>query len=480
MTEIISPERCRRFYINGRWVDPARPNDYEVIDPATEESVATISLGSATDVDTAVDAAASAFTSWRATTVEQRLDLLAALKETYLARSDEIAYAMTVEMGTPITFSREVQAPCGDGHIEAMIEALGNHRFERPSGRGGSTLRDEPVGVCGLITPWNWPVNQVVVKVAAALAAGCTMVLKPSEESPLSALMLAEMIDDIGVPDGVFNLVNGDGAGVGSAIAGHPGIDLVSFTGSTRAGVAVTKAAADTVKRVSLELGGKSPNLLFADADIDAATTYSVRSCFSNSGQSCDAPSRLLVDDSVYDRVVELAVGVAERTTVGDPRVDGDHLGPVVNSRQYDHIQHLIGTGIDEATLVAGGQGRPDGCERGFYVRPTIFADVTNDMQIARIEVFGPVLSILRFADEDEAIEIADDTPYGLSAYIQTGDTDRARRVARRLRAGQVNINGAEADYDVPFGGVKQSGTGRENGAFGMEEYLDVKSITGA
>ncbi len=475
----------RQFYIGGAWVDPVAPHDVDVVDPATETAIASISLGAAADVDRAVAAAQRAFDPWSQSTVDHRIAVLDALRRRYVDHREHFAVAMTREMGTPIRFSRELQAPCGDGHIETVIEALRDHRFERPSPRGGSTLVDAPVGVCGLITPWNWPVNQVIVKVVPAIAAGCTVVLKPSEESPLSALLLAQLIDDAfaeyDVPAGVFNLVNGDGLGVGAAIASHPDIDMVSFTGSTRAGIAVTHAAADTVKRVALELGGKSPNLVFADCgdDLERLVTDSVVNCFSNSGQTCDAPTRLLAERSVYDRVVDIAADVARQTEVGDPMRDGDHLGPLVNHKQFEHVQRLIDVGASEARLVAGGTGRPEGVDVGYYVRPTVFADVTNDMRIAQEEVFGPVLVIIPFDDEAGAVAIANDTPYGLSAFVQTGDDERAPRVARRLRVGQVNINGGVADYDVPFGGVKRSGNGRENGAHGLDEFLDVTSITG-
>ncbi len=469
----------RAFYINGEWVPPVRERNFDVVDPATEQTVATISLGDGDDVDRAVAAAQAAFPVWSDTPVGERILLLEWLRDIYLDHTEAVAQAMTLEMGTPITFSRDVQAPCGDGHIQAVIDAVRSHRFERPSDRGGSMLRDEPVGVCGLITPWNWPVNQVIVKVVPALAAGCTVVLKPSEQAPLSALLIAEMIHEAGFPSGTFNLVNGDGPGTGAPLAAHPGVEMVSFTGSTAAGIAVSAAAAPTIKRVALELGGKSPNLLFADCDLDTAVPESVRSCMSNSGQSCDAPTRLLVESAVYDEVVERAQAVAEAIEIDDPKRPGDHLGPVVSARQWERVQQMIAVGMEEATLVAGGPGRPPGLDRGFYVRPTVFAGVTNDMRISREEIFGPVLCILGFDSEAEAVAIANDTAYGLSAFIQTGDGERAHRVARKLRVGQVNVNGAVADYDVPFGGVKQSGNGRENGAYGLTEYLEVKSITG-
>ncbi|MEM9061127.1 MAG: aldehyde dehydrogenase family protein [Pseudomonadota bacterium] len=472
-------ENYKKFYIDGAWVDPVDGTDFDVIHPGNEEVVATIALGTKADVDKAVSAAQRAFKSWQFSTVEERVALLERMIAAYSARAEEFVRMMPHEMGTTISFSREVHMPVGIGHMEAAIEALKAHKFERPSLRGGSTLVDEPVGIVGMITPWNWPVNQIIIKVAPALAAGCTIVLKPSEYSPLTSIMLAEVIDEAGCPPGVFNMINGDGPGVGEAISAHPDIDMVSFTGSTRAGKAVTKAAADTIKRVTTELGGKSPNLLFADADLGAAAKISVDACFINNGQSCDAASRLLVERSVYDEVVDLVTNVVQNTEVDDPMKEGDHVGPVVNRRQFDHIQSLIQAGIDDgARLAAGGPGRPQGFNKGYYIRPTLFADVNNDMTIARQEVFGPVLAILPFDTEDEAVEIANDTPYGLAAYIQSTDTDRINRVSRKLRAGVVNVNGNAGDYDVPFGGYKESGNGREAGPMGFHEYLETKAIT--
>lgn len=470
----------RKFHIGGHWVDPVEARDHQVINPATEEPVAVISLGSAADVDRAVDAATAAFRSWSETCVDERATLLERIIEIYERRSDEMDEAIRLEMGAPVDFAREQQTPSGTGHLQATLEALKTHEFERPSPRGGSLLRHEPIGVCGLITPWNWPINQVAAKVAPALAAGCTMVLKPSEIAPLSALLFAEILHEAGCPAGVFNLVNGDGPGVGAAMSAHPGIDMMSFTGSTRAGVAVTQNAAATVKRVALELGGKSPNLLFADADLETAIRFSLESCFSNSGQSCDAPTRLLVERSAYEGAVTAAERIAEETTVGDPAEEGDHIGPVISNLQYERIQGHIERGIaDGARLVAGGPGRPAGFEKGYFVKPTVFADVTNQMSVARNEIFGPVLVMIPFETEDEAIEMANDTPYGLAAYIQTGSPERAKRVSRKLRAGSVYINGAAPDWDVPFGGYKQSGNGREYGEFGLEDFLELKSITG-
>lgn len=469
----------QKFYINGKWVEPSSDaTTFDVIHPGNEESIATIAMGSTSDVDHAVAAAKSAFDTWQFSSVEERVALLERIIELYREKYEAFSQAMSLEMGTPISFCREVQTPCGDGHIEATIEALKAHQFERPSMRGGSMLLDEPVGVCGLITPWNWPVNQVVVKVAPALAAGCTMVLKPSEYSPLSAILLAEVIDEAGCPPGVFNLINGDGMTVGVPLTTNPDVDMISFTGSTRAGIAISKAAADSVKRVALELGGKSPNLVFADADLETVPAIALDACFNNNGQSCDAGSRLLVERSVYPQVVESVAEAVRNTKVDDPMKEGEHLGPVVNKKQYDNIQRLIQAAIDEGTnLVEGGPGLPQGFNKGYYVRPTLFADVTNDMTIATEEVFGPVLAILPFDTEEEAITVANDSAYGLSAYIQSSDPERVKRVARKLRVGSVNVNGVAADYDVPFGGYKQSGNGKENGAFALEEYLETKAL---
>jgi len=469
----------QKFYIDGAWVSPASSTTFDVINPATEEAIATIAMGNATDVDHAVAAANKAFDSWSETTAETRAVLMDKLIEIYKRRYEEIAQAMSSEMGAPISFSREGQTPVGDGHMQATVDALRAHQFERPSPRGGSLLRDEAVGVCALITPWNWPMNQVIVKVAPALAAGCTMVLKPSEYSPLSAILLAEMIDEAGFPAGVFNLVNGDGAQVGSAMTQHPDVQMVSFTGSTRAGVMITQAAAKTVKRVALELGGKSPNVVFADADLQAAAQHTVDHICSNSGQDCDALSRLLVERSAYDKVVQYAAAAADAKRVDEPTKEGEHLGPVVNKNQFEQIQASIQAGIDEgAELVAGGTGRPEHLHKGYYVRPTVFAGVNNEMSIARNEIFGPVLVIIPFDDEADGIKIANDTPYGLGACVFSGDAAKAQRVARKLRAGVVSVNGAAYDYDVPFGGYKQSGNGRENGVYGLHDYLDVKAIT--
>ncbi|WP_298821882.1 aldehyde dehydrogenase family protein [uncultured Roseibium sp.] len=471
----------RQFYIGGSWVDPLGPDEMDVVNPANEEAVAVISMGTTADVDRAVSAARRAFPGWAETSVDERAMLIERIIEVYQRRTPEMDTAIRLEMGAPQTFAREQQTPAGIGHLTATLEALKSHRFERPSPRGGSLIVHEPVGVCGLITPWNWPINQIVAKVAPALAAGCTMVLKPSEIAPLSALLFAEILDEAGCPAGVFNLVIGDGPTVGAAMSEHPDIDMMSFTGSTRAGVSVAKNAAPTVKRVALELGGKSANLLFADADLEPAIRYSLESCFLNSGQSCDAPTRLLVEAKVYDQAVDLAAEFAGQTKVGDPAREGAHIGPVISGLQYEKIQGHIERAIaDGARLVAGGPGKPDGFDRGYFVKPTVFADVTNSMAIARTEVFGPVLVMIPFQTEEEGIAMANDTPYGLAAYLQTGDRERANRVARKLRAGSVYINGGSPDWDVPFGGYKQSGNGREYGEFGLEDFLEVKAITTA
>ncbi|MHA7777841.1 aldehyde dehydrogenase family protein [Roseibium sp. M-1] len=470
----------RQFYIGGAWVDPVEPKSLEVINPATEQPVSVISLGNAADVDKAVKAAQAAFATWSETSVEDRAALLERIIAIYERRFSEMADAIRLEMGAPKTFARESQTPAGSGHLQATLDALRAHVFERPSPRGGSLLRDEPIGVCGLITPWNWPINQIAAKVAPALAAGCTMVLKPSEIAPLSGLLFAEILDEAGCPAGVFNLVNGDGPGVGAAMSAHPGIDMMSFTGSTRAGVSVSQNAAHTVKRVALELGGKSANLLFADADLETALRTSLNGCFANTGQSCDAPTRLLVERSVYEDAIALAGKIAAEIKVGNPEDEGGHIGPVISDLQYEKIQGHIERGIaDGARVVAGGPGKPEGFETGYFVKPTILADVSNDMSVARNEIFGPVLVMIPFETEDEAIAIANDTPYGLAAYMQTGDPERAKRVSRKLRAGSVYINGASPDYDVPFGGYKQSGNGREFGEFGLEDFLELKAITG-
>ncbi len=471
----------RKFYIDRRWVAPAQPRDVEVINPSTEQPCAVISFGSAADTDAAVAAARAAFVPWAETSVADRVELLKALLERYKARADELAEVISLEMGAPIELARTAQVGAGLGHIKSTIRAVENFRFDQPLGDHSPDNRIlyEPVGVCALITPWNWPMNQVTLKVAPALGAGCTMVLKPSEEAPLSSMLFAEMIDEAGFPAGVFNLVNGDGAGVGTQLSGHPEVDMVSFTGSTRAGVAITKNAADSVKRVALELGGKGANIIFDDAD-EKAVTWGVKRCFNNSGQSCNAPTRMLVQRSIYDQAVATAAAVAEQTEVDIASNQGGHLGPVVNRGQFDKIQGLIQTGIDEgARLVAGGVGRPEGHDSGYFVRPTVFADVTPDMTIAGEEIFGPVLSIMPFDTEEEAVAIANDTAYGLTNYVQTTDGSRARRVARRLRSGMVEMNAVPRGAGAPFGGYGQSGNGREGGVWGLEEFLEVKSVSG-
>ncbi len=469
----------RSFYIDGAWVAPLAPRDRAVINPATQEEIATISMGTAADIGRAVEAARRAFETYSLTSLEDRLALLENLVTIYKRRYDEMVETITLELGAPATMCHEQQADVGIGHLEGFIDVL--KRLEtRKTLPNGDVLRREPIGVCGLITPWNWPINQIALKVLPALATGSTCVLKPSEFTPLNALLYAEMIDEAGFPAGTFNLVNGDGAECGAALSRHPDIAMMSFTGSTRAGIAVSKDAADTVKRVTLELGGKSPNLVFADtgADLEDRVTNSILECFNNSGQSCDAPTRLLVERSVYDEVLEIAARVGNAQTVGDPREAGDHIGPLVSDIQWNRVQALIEAGVVEgARLLAGGPGKPQGVETGYYARPTIFADVTPSMRIWREEIFGPVLSIMAFETEDEAIALANDTPYGLAAYIQTGDKARAERVAARLRAGMVHINGGPHRYGSPFGGYKQSGNGREGGLLGLEDFLEVKTV---
>ena len=467
-----------QFYIDGQWVDPLTPNPLDVINPATEEVCGRISLGSAADVDKAVAAAKRAFPAYSRTTREERIDLLTAILDQFKKRYNDVAEAIMDEMGAPWEVASGPQAGSGPQHLKAAIRALKAYEFEE---RNRDTLIiKEPIGVCGLITPWNWPVNQVVCKVAPALAAGCTMVLKPSEIAPFDAMIFAEILDAAGVPAGVFNLVNGDGPGVGTALSQHPDIDMMSFTGSTRAGVAVAQNAAPSVKRVAQELGGKSANIVLDDADFEKAVKAGAGEMFYNTGQSCDAPSRMLVPKDRMDEAAELAASVANATKVGNPRDEGVEVGPLVSELQWNKVQGLIQKGIDEgATLVAGGTGRPAGIGTGYFARPTVFVNVNNEMTIAREEIFGPVLSIIPYDDEDDAVRIANDTPYGLSGYVSSGDLDRARRVASRLRTGMVHINGAHGNSMAPFGGYKQSGNGREWGAHGMEEYLEVKSIYG-
>jgi aldehyde dehydrogenase (NAD+) len=467
-----------QFYIDGKWVEPAAPSWFEMVDPATESPIGQLALGSAADVDRAVVAARRAFIEYSAVSVADRIELLRRIVTIYERRSDEFAEAMRVEMGAPITFSRKGQVARGPAHMNTLIKLLEHFEFEER--RGTTRLQLEPIGVCGLITPWNWPINQIVVKIAPALAAGCTMVLKPSEYSPLSALLFAEVLHEAGVPAGVFNLVNGDGPGVGAAIASHPGIDMVSFTGSTRAGILVAKMAAETVKRVAQELGGKSANILLDDVDLDDAVTRGVAACFTNSGQSCSIPTRMLVPRHLMNDAAQIAKRAAETFGVGPTDSEATQLGPLVNRNQFNRVQTLIQRGIDEgARLVTGGTGRPQGLEKGFFVKPTIFADVTPGMTIAREEIFGPVLSMMPYDTEAEAIEIANGTDYGLAAYVQSGSLPRARKVGRALRAGGVHLNYPAADFTAPFGGYKHSGNGREWGEAGLREYLETKSMVG-
>ncbi len=472
----------RDFYINGAWVAPAARNDLDVIDPSTEEVCAVISLGGQADTDAAVAAASGAFEAWAFDTApEARRALVEKLLEIYQARAEEMAQAMSLEMGAPIDWARQQQVGAGSWHISNFLTAFKDFQFERPLGPHAPTDRiiHEPVGVVGMITPWNWPMNQVTLKVIPAMLTGCTMVLKPSEVAPLSAHLFAEMVHEAGFPAGVFNLVNGDGVGVGTQLSVHPDVNMISFTGSTRAGIAISKAAADSLKRVHLELGGKGANIVFADAD-EKAVKRGAQHCFNNTGQSCNAPTRMLVERSIYDQAVEIAAATAEATKVGSGHEEGRHIGPVVSEAQFDKIQGLIQTGIDEgARLVAGGLGRPDGLNRGYYVRPTVFADVSNDMTIAREEIFGPVLSIIPFETEAEAIRIANDTPYGLTDYVQSQDDAKRVRVARRLRAGMVEMNGKGRGAGSPFGGMKASGNGREGGIWGLEDFCEVKAVSG-
>lgn len=466
-----------KFYIDGAWVDPADPKPFDVINPATEEAFAQISLGNAEDVDRAVQAAKRAFPSWSQTTKQERLELFDAIMAAYKNHYAEMADAISKEMGAPATFAQKVQAATGIGHFKTMSKLLANFEFDED--RGTTRLSKEPIGVCGMITPWNWPVNQIAAKVAPALAAGCTMVLKPSEIAPMSGIVFAEILHEAGVPKGVFNLVNGDGPGVGSAISSHPDVDMVSFTGSTRAGVAVAQNAAPTVKRVSQELGGKSANIILDDADFQKAVFGGVLQCFGNTGQSCNAPTRMLVPMDRMEEAGEIAKAAAAKVRVGDPTDENTTMGPLVSKAQWDKVQGLIQKGIDEgATPVAGGTGLPEGVNKGYFARPTVFTNVTNDMTIAREEIFGPVLSILGYKDDADAVSIANDTPYGLSGYV-SGAPEHAQAIAKQLRTGNVHVNGAMADVFAPFGGYKQSGNGREWGEYGLEEYLEVKAIMG-
>ena len=469
-----------KSYINGAWVLPATSTaTVDAVNPATEEVCAVVAVCGRDDVELAVTAARAAFDGYAATTLEHRIALVEKLITIFERRYGEMVTAISTEMGAPYDLSHDAQAESGPGHLRATVKAVREMAWDYDVGTDG-IVTHEPIGVCVLITPWNWPINQIVCKVGPALITGCTMVLKPSEMAPLSAQLFAEMVDEAGFPKGVFNMVHGTGASVGDALTSHPEVDMISFTGSTRAGVQIAKNAADTVKRVAQELGGKSANIVFADSDLEAAVTRGVLHCFGNTGQSCNAPTRMLVEQSVYDEAVAIAARVAKAAKLGDPMEKGQHYGPVVSKAHYDKIQGLIQVGIDEgAQLVAGGTGRADGFDRGYYVKPTVFAGVHNTMRIAQEEVFGPVLVLIPFKDEADAIAIANDSPYGLYAYVQTGDLDRARRVSRLMRAGGVSINGTSQDYMAPFGGYKQSGNGREYGEFGVRDFLEIKSISG-
>ncbi len=468
----------QQTYIDGRWLDPAEMQTIDVIDPSTGRPYARLGIGGPADVERAVGAAKRAFGTFSREPVEVRVALLQRVLDIYRRRYDEVARTISQEMGAPLAFARTMQAAVGAAHLEQTIRALRSYRFGTLS--GSLLVSHEPIGVCALITPWNWPINQIVCKVAPALAAGCTMVLKPSEIAPFSAILFADMLHEAGVPPGVFNLVHGGGPGIGDALSRHPEVDMVSFTGSTRAGIEVAKAAADTVKRVHQELGSKSPNLILPDADSEDAVTHGTRCCFSNSGQSCNAPTRMLVHADHLARAEQAACAEAARTVVGDPRAPETVLGPVVSRAQFDRIQYFIQLGIDAgATLIAGGPGRPNGLSEGFYVRPTVFSNVRPEMTIAREEIFGPVLSIMTYRSEDEAVALANDSVYGLAAYVQSKDIERARRVAARLRVGNVHINYPPWNPAAPFGGYKRSGNGREYAEFGLEAYLETKATTG-
>ena len=468
-----------KFFINGKWIEPAGRSTLDVINPATEKAFATISLGNADDVDSAAKAAKSAFASWSNSSIEERKEIISNIIGGLKSRSDEMATAISSEMGAPMGLSKTAQVGSGLGHFMNVLSILENFEFEEI--RGTTKIVKEPAGVCGFITPWNWPLNQIACKVAPAIAAGCTMVLKPSEIAPISAYILTEIIAESGLPAGVFNLVNGDGLTVGAAISGHPDIDLVSFTGSTRAGREVAKAAADGIKRVTQELGGKSANIILNDVpDFARAVSGGVAGCFGNSGQSCNAPTRMLVPQSRMEEAINAAKAAAAKSVVGDPSAESTRMGPVVSEIQFNKIQTLIQKGIDEgADLIAGGPTRPEGIEEGYFVRPTIFANVSNDMTIAREEIFGPVLSIIGYQDDDDAVSIANDTDYGLSGYV-SGEPEHAQAIARKLRTGNVHINGAGPDFSAPFGGYKQSGNGREWGIEGFEEFLETKAMMGA
>ena len=466
-----------KYYINGEWVLPLSKTTMNVINPANEKNIGKIILANELDVNFAVEAAKSAFPNFSQTSKEERLELLKKLLDISKKRLPELAKVISLEMGAPITMSLELQADAAVGHLEGYIEALIN-QVEREKLANGDIQVREPVGICGLITPWNWPVNQIALKVLPALAAGCTCVLKPSEFTPLSSVMYSEMVHEAGFPPGVFNMIQGDGPIAGARLSKHPDIGMMSFTGSTRAGSSVSKDAADSIKRVALELGGKSPNIVFSDCDLEERISGSIEECYINTGQSCDAPTRLIVERSCYEQVLKIAKSVGEAVKVGDPLLEGDHLGPLVSEIQYGRVQAMIEKGIKEgATLLVGGLGKPDGFDKGYWVRPTIFSDANNKMAIAQEEIFGPVLTIIPFDTEEEAIEIANDTPYGLAAYIQSGDLKRAERIANKLRVGMIHINGGGFNYGSPFGGYKQSGNGREGGILGIEDFQEVKTL---
>ena len=470
-------ENLQKFYINGKWVKPNSTKTMAVLNPATEDLIGEIILGNSEDVDMAVSAAKNAFSSFSKTSKNDRLELLNKIRQISEKRFEDLANAMTSEMGAPHRMARDAQADAAIGHLDGFIDALKKHE-EKIVLSNSDVLLKEPIGVCGLITPWNWPINQITLKVLPVIATGCTCILKPSEHTPLSAMVYAEILDEAGVPDGVFNLVHGDGEGVGVSMSRHPDIEMMSFTGSKRGGKSVTIESAETVKKVTLELGGKSPNIVFADCDLEEKVKDSVNECMFNTGQSCDAPTRLLVEKKCYDEVIDIAKKTAVKIKVGDPTLDGDHLGPLFDKIQFDRVQNMIQVGIDEgAKLLVGGLGKPDGHEKGWFVKPTIFSDVNNNMRVAQEEIFGPVLVIIPFDDEDEAIRIANDTPYGLAAYLQTGDKERAERVSRQLRAGGVHVNGGGYNYGSPFGGYKESGNGREGGDMGLEDYLETKAL---
>ena len=470
------------FYINGKWVKPLKENNFDVINPSTENVYAKISLGSKEDLDLAVRAAKDAFESWAFSDVNERISLVEDFISLYDKRSSDMAEAISTEMGAPIKMATNDQVTAGSKHMKNFISAMKNFKFEQPlrSDTPDEQMIYEPIGVCGLITPWNWPMNQVTLKVIPAILTGCTMILKPSEIAPMSSLLFSEMMDEIGFPPGVFNLINGDGPTVGEAMSAHPDIDMMSFTGSTRAGIAVSKGSANTIKRVSLELGGKGANVIFSDSDVKSAVKRGSDRVLKNSGQSCNAPTRMLVEKSSYKEAVSYAKEIFNSTSVDSSDKQGDHIGPVVSRTQFDKIQDLIQSGIDEgAELVTGGTGRPEGLTQGYYVKPTVFANVNNEMRIAREEIFGPVLSIIPFQSEDEAVEIANDTNYGLTHYVQSGNKDRTQRMARRLRAGMVEVNGAGRAPGSPFGGSKQSGNGREGGIHGLLEFVELKAVSG-